>query len=111
MKGFKRKFFLVAAVVLLTLLVMNLHVMLQTLQAAGESKEYLQFNAGITLTGNLTVFKGKTVTVILKSGQSMTGIVKEVKTNLLHLEKISRKEFYDALIIVDHISAIEARAR
>jgi len=41
----------------------------------------------------------------------MTGIVKEVKNNLLHLEKISQKEFYDALITIDHISAVEARVR
>jgi len=111
MEALKRKIFLLTAVVLVTLLVMNLWVMLHTLQAAGESKEYLQFNAGITLADNLTAFKGKSVTVSLKSGQTMTGIVKEVKNNLLHLEKISQKEFYDALITVDHISAVEARVR
>jgi hypothetical protein len=37
--------------------------------------------------------------------------VKDVKDNVLHLEKISQKEFYDALIRVDLISAIEARVR
>jgi hypothetical protein len=29
----------------------------------------------------------------------------------LHLEKISQKEFFDALIRVDSISAVEARVR
>ena len=111
MKGLNRNILIVTAGVLVTLLVMNLYVMIQNLQAAGESKEHLQLSAGITLADNLTTFKGKTVTVILKSGQSMTGIVKEVKNNLLHLEKISQKEFYDALITIGHISAIEARVR
>ena len=111
MKRLNRNIFIVTAVVLVTPLVVNLYVMLQSLQAAGESREHLQLNAGIALADNLTTFKGKTVTVILKSGQSMTGIVKEVKNNLLHLEKISQKEFYDALITINHISAIKARVR
>jgi hypothetical protein len=39
------------------------------------------------------------------------GVVKEVQNNLLHLEKLSQKEFFDALIRVDQIIAIEVRVR
>ena len=111
MKAWRRKNLFVSSVVLVALLMISLTVSIQSVQAAGEAKQYVQFNAGITLADNLTALKGKTATIYLASGQSMTGIVKDVKETVLHLEKISQKEFYDALIRVDLISAIEARVR
>ena len=111
MRVVKRKGLIVTCFALIALLMVNLVVTLQTIQAAGETKEYIQFNAEIPLADNLLAFKGKTVTVFLSSGQTMTGIVKDVKNNLLHLEKLSQKEFYDAIIRVDLISAVEARVR
>jgi len=111
MKACSRKNLLVAGVMVAALLITSLTVSIQSVQAAGEAKQYVQLNSGISLADNLTALKGKTVTVYLSSGQSMTGIVKDVKDNVLHLEKISQKEFYDAIIRVDMISAIEARVR
>jgi fumarate reductase subunit C len=111
MNAWRGKNLFVSNVVLAALLMISLTVSIQSVQAAGEAKQYVQFNAGITLADNLTALKGKTVTIYLVSGQSMTGIVKDVKDTVLHLEKISQKEFYDALIRVDLISAIEARVR
>ncbi len=70
-----------------------------------------QFNAGISIADNLAVFKGRTVTVHLSSGQEVSGTVKEVKNGVLHLEKIVQKEYYDAVILLDRISAVEARVR
>ena len=111
MKALKRKNLFVSGVVLAALLMISLPVSIQSVQAAGEAKQYVQFNARIPLADNLIALKGKTATIYLASGQSMAGIVKDVKDNILHLEKISQKEFYDALIRVDLISAIEARVR
>lgn len=111
MKTSKRRNLIISGVVLTALLMLSLTASVQSVRAAGETKQYVQLNAGITLADNLAALKGKTVTVYLASGQSMTGIAKDVKDNILHLEKISQKEFYDALIRVDMISAIEARVR
>jgi hypothetical protein len=111
MKALKRKSLLVTGFALIALLMVNLLVMVQTVQAAGETKEYVQFNAAIPLADNLMTLKGKTVTVSLSSGQTMTGIVKDVKDHLLHLEKLSQKDFYDAIIRLELISAVEARVR
>ena len=111
MKAWSRKNLIVSGVVLAVLLMISIPVSIQYVQAAGEGKQYVQLNSGISLADNLTALKGKTATVYLASGQSMTGIVKDVKDNVLHLEKISQKEFYDAIIRVDMISAIEARVR
>jgi len=111
MKELKKKSLLVSGAMVAALLLISMTVFMQSVQAAGEAKQYVQLNAGISLADNLTALKGKTATVYLASGQSMTGIVKDVKDNVLHLEKISQKEFYDALIRVDMISAMEARVR
>jgi hypothetical protein len=97
--------------ILMTLLLVNLFVTSQTVRAAGSPKEFVQLNASIPLADNLVALKGKTVAVSLSSGQTMTGVVKEVQNNLLHLEKLAQKEFYDALIRLDLIVAIEARTR
>ena len=76
-----------------------------------EAKPSFQFNVNTSMADNLTALKGKSVTVTLSAGQTITGIVGDVKGNLLSLSKISQKEFYDALVSIDHISAIETRAR
>lgn len=76
-----------------------------------EGKDAAGFNVNWSIVDNLTVFKGKTVTVTLSTGQAVTGTVSDVQGNLLHLTKISQKEFYDSLILIDHISAVEAKVR
>ena len=78
---------------------------------AAEVKEAVQFNAGASLADNLTALKGKPVTVTLVGGQTVSGIVKDVSAAILHLEKLSQKEFYDGLVILDKIASIEARVR
>ena len=70
-----------------------------------------QLNLEIPLPDNLMAFKGKTLTVTVSSGQSITGIVKNVRNGLLHLEKLSQKEFFDAVIVIDKIVAVEVRVK
>ncbi len=79
--------------------------------AATDAKEAIQFNAGASMADNLAAFKGRNITVMLASGQTITGVVADVKGNLLHLSKLSQKEFYDALVAVDRITAIEVKVR
>lgn len=100
-----------SGIMLVGLLMISIFFLIQSVHAEGEKKQYVQLNADIALPDNLFALKGKTVTVYMTSGQSMAGIVKDVKNHLLHLEKISQKEFYDAIIRLDIISAIDARVR
>jgi hypothetical protein len=80
-------------------------------RAVSAQTDAVQFNVSTSMVENLAALKGKSVTVSLASGQTITGIVNDVKGNLLHLGKISQKEFYDALIAIDRISAVETRVR
>lgn len=110
MKIFKGKGFMVGFI-LMALIPVTLVVALPNAQAAAAPKELIQPNAAIPLADNLIAMKGKTVSIALSSGQTVTGVVKEVQSNLVHLEKLSQKEFYDALIRMDQIVSVEVRAR
>ena len=47
----------------------------------------------------------------LDSGKTFVGIVKEVGNHLMWLEKLEGKEFFDALIRINSITAIDTRFR
>ena len=69
------------------------------------------FDLSATLADNLKSYTGKNVFVHLKSGTTLQGTVKAVGNGLVHLEKLNGKDFYDALIRIEEISAIEAKFR
>lgn len=55
--------------------------------------------------------QGKAVTVVLRSGKEYGGTVAEVRDKSVVLKNLSGKEFYDALIRLDDVSAVEIRNR
>jgi hypothetical protein len=54
---------------------------------------------------------GKPVTLLLRSGKEYGGTVGDVRGQSVVLKAISGKEFYDALVRIDDISAVEIRNR
>ena len=54
---------------------------------------------------------GQRVTVILSSGTEITGIVRSVGEEVVHLSELSGKEFYDAVVSLDEIAAVTIRVR
>ena len=73
--------------------------------------EGMSYNVNSSLADNLKSFIGKKVYVTLGSGKTFAGFVKEVGNHLIHLEKLDGKDFFDALIRIENISAIDARFR
>ncbi len=74
--------------------------------------EGAKFDTGASLVDNLNIHLGKDVLVHLRSGKTFQGYVKSVGNGLLHLEKLAGgRDFYDALIRIEDISAIEAKFR
>jgi hypothetical protein len=53
----------------------------------------------------------KPVTVVLKGGHSYSGKVGQVGDHHVLLSELSGKEFFDALVAIDEIAAIEVRVR
>ncbi len=73
--------------------------------------EGARFDTSFPLKENLKTFLGKDVHLLLRSGQTIQGYVKSVGDHFVHLEKIAGRDFYDALVRMDDISAVEARFR
>jgi len=88
-------------------------VFLSKAQAAPElvPVDGAKFSTQASMADNLRALSGKRVSVMLDSGITLTGIVGEVGMHLLHLERLERKEYYDALVRIDDIRAIETRFR
>lgn len=112
MERLNRRSVIVAAIALVMIFGVNSFLVPQSFSAGEEGiKEAAGFDVNTSMKDNLAALKGKSVTVTLSSGQAITGAVTEAKGNLLHLSKISQKDFYDALVAIDHIAAIEMKVR
>ena len=73
--------------------------------------EGVKFDTAAPFEDNLKACVGKDIIVHLESGATLQGYVKSVHDDLLHLEKLAGKDFYDALIRIDDISALEVKFR
>ncbi len=70
-----------------------------------------QLNKGYGMKEILASYEGKRVAVRLDSGEEVEGIVTTVGDQLVHLSKLSKRDFYDAVVRVDKINAVIFRAR
>jgi hypothetical protein len=91
-------------------------ILLMPLATAGAASnlvavEGVSYNVDASLADNLTTLIGKKVYVTLESGKTLTGFVKAVGNHLLHLEKLAGKDYFDALIRIERIGAIDTRFR
>lgn len=71
----------------------------------------LAYDVNSSLADNLKALTGKKVHVTLANGSTLTGNVKAVGNELLHLEKLEEKEYFDALVRIADIGAIDTRFR
>lgn len=75
------------------------------------SIEGVSYNVDFPLVENLRTLIGKKVFVHLDSGLTLNGKVKEIGTHLMHLEEIQGRDFFDSLIRMDHIVAVDTQFR
>jgi len=71
-------------------------------------------NARVSMADNLRALSAakKPVTVVLRgSEKAYTAKIGEVGDHYVLLAELSGKEFYDALVAIDEIAAVEVRAR
>ena len=98
----RRKIFLsVLAVLVFSLVFANL--------GAEENKYGL--NAASNTKDILKEYTGKTVSIVLDSGGELEGVVVKVGDHLVHISKLSRNEFYDAVVRIDKINAVIFKVR
>jgi len=70
-------------------------------------------NAQATMRDNLNALMAakKPVVIILKNGTSYRATIGSVGDHFVVLTQPSQKEFFDVLVAIDEIAAVEARAR
>jgi len=73
--------------------------------------EGVGYNVNASLVDNLKSLIGKVVYISLDSGKTYTGLIKAVGDHLVHVEKLEGKEYFDALISIESIRAIDTRFR
>ena len=109
----KQKYHPIVLAVLTITLCLSVSVFLppQSLAGSVTAVEGSNFDAASSLADNLKTYIGKNVYVHLTSGNTLQGYVKAVGKDLVHIEKLAGKEYYDALIRIDQITAMEVRFR
>ena len=80
-------------------------------QKGQKMRKGVSYNVDENMGRNLKAMEGRRISITLDSGKTFSGIVKKVGRHLIHLEKLDGKEYYDALIRIDKIMAIDARFR
>lgn len=71
----------------------------------------LAVKEGDTIQKILEGRKGKRVTLRLQGGEEITGKVRTVTKELVHLGELSGRDFFDAVVEVNRISALIVRAK
>jgi hypothetical protein len=100
-----------SALVLISAMAIFGSALLPAGQAQAADADAPLFSTNASMAANLKNLAGKKVTVYLKGGTPLTGIVKATGDHLVHLEKLDGKDFFDALVLIDQIGAIDTRAR
>ena len=70
-----------------------------------------ELNKGFGIKEILASYEGKRVAVRLEGGEELEGTVTTVGDQLVHLSKLSKRDFYDAVIRIEKINAVIFRAR
>ena len=64
-----------------------------------------------TMKALLTDSIGKRVVLRLESSEEIEGTVAMVGEHLIHISKLSKRDFFDAFVSIDRISAVIIRVR
>ena len=54
---------------------------------------------------------GKRVSVVVATGPELSGVVSSVGDKVVHLSELSGREFFDAVVSLEHIHAVVVRVR
>ena len=78
--------------------------------ASAEEVKY-DLKPAATMKTLLTDSIGKRVVLRLESSEELEGTVTVVGDNLVHISKLSKRDFFDAFVSIGRISAVIIRAR
>ena len=71
----------------------------------------LDLNSPESIRINLERFTGERITVSLSGGGDLQGVVSKVGVTTLYITELTGREFFDAIVRLDHISAVVVKMR
>jgi hypothetical protein len=71
----------------------------------------LDLNSADSIRLNLEKFPGERVTLSLIGGGELQGVVSKIGTTTLYMTELTGREFFDAVVRLDHISAVTVKMR
>lgn len=71
----------------------------------------LDLNSLDAIRVNLEKFPGERVTLSLIGGGELQGVVSKIGTTALYITELTGREFFDAVVRLDHISAVTVKMR
>jgi len=71
----------------------------------------LRVGGSDTVQTVLAAQKGARATVRLRSGQELTGVVREVNARVVHLGTLTGREFFDAVVPLEAVDAVLVRTK
>jgi hypothetical protein len=84
--------------------------MLLCLACSAQAQE-VSISANDTTQSVLAAQKGKRVTVRLRSGQEITGTVRDATAKLVVLGAVQGREFFDAVVPLEAVEAVLVRTK
>ncbi len=78
---------------------------------SAQEKNYELKSGASTVKDVLSENIGKRVIVRMDTGDNLEGTVNKVGDSLVHISKISGRDFYDAAVRIDKISAVMFKVR
>jgi hypothetical protein len=87
-----------------------LFVLISFLSAAALAQE-VNVSANDTTQTVIAAQKGKRVTLRLRSGQELTGTVREATGKLVVLAALGGREFFDAVVPLEAVEAVLVRTK
>lgn len=99
----------IRSIIVVLLLMIGSMAIFSTGASAGEAK--FELKPAAVIKDILTEYVGKRVAIRLNSNEELEGTVTKVGDSLVHLSKLSGKDFYDAVVLIDRISAVSMRVR
>ena len=64
-----------------------------------------------TVESLITAQKGKRITVRTRSGQELTGVVREVTPRFVQLGALAGRDYFDAVVALDSVEALIVRTK
>lgn len=79
--------------------------------AASASAQGLSINPEDTTRSILAAHKGKRVSLRLRGGDELSGVVRDATERLVVIGELSGREFFDAVVPLDAVDAVIVRVR